>query len=75
MPGESNKSRNSKSAATKAGWYATAAGRRQTQREFERAIKNGTLIVNPIGLNVPRTDPKLLADLLARANGPKRRSA
>jgi ABC-type branched-subunit amino acid transport system substrate-binding protein len=58
---------NFKSEAEEADWYATAAGRRQTQREFERAIKAGTLIVNPKGLNIPRTDPKILAELLARA--------
>jgi ABC-type branched-subunit amino acid transport system substrate-binding protein len=56
-----------KSEAEEADWYATPAGRRQTQREFERAIKEGTLMVNPQGLNIPRTDPKILSELLARA--------
>jgi ABC-type branched-subunit amino acid transport system substrate-binding protein len=56
-----------KSEAEEADWYATPAGRRLTQREFERAIKEGTLMVNPRGLNIPRTDPKILAELLARA--------
>ncbi len=56
-----------KSRAEEGDWYATPAGRRQTQREFERAIKDGTLMINPKGLNVPRTDPKLLAESLARA--------
>jgi hypothetical protein len=56
-----------KSAAEEADWYATPEGRRQTQREFERAMKDGTLMVNPKGLNIPRTDPNVLAELLARA--------
>ena len=67
MPRKSTEIPNFKSEAEEAGWYATPAGRRQTQREFERAIKDGTLIVNPKGLNIPRTDPKILAELLAHA--------
>jgi hypothetical protein len=57
---------NFKSEAEEADWYATPAGRRQGIREFERAIKNGTLVVSGPS-NIPRTDPKLLAELLARA--------
>ena len=30
-------------------------------------IKSGKLIVNPNGLNIPHTDPKILTELLARA--------
>jgi len=56
-----------KSEAQEADWYATPAGRRYTQREFERAVKDGTLMVNPQGLNLPQTDPALLGELLARA--------
>ena len=58
---------NFKSEAEEPDWYATPAGRRQTQREFERAIKDGTLVANPGGLNIPQTDPRILAELLARA--------
>ena len=47
-------------------WYATPEGRRQTQREFESALKNGTL-VRSSGATIRRTDPKLLAELLAKA--------
>jgi hypothetical protein len=65
---------NFKSEAEEADWYATAAGRRQTQREFERAIKDGTLMVNPKGLKIPRTDSKILAELLARAKEKATRS-
>ena len=56
-----------KSEAETSDWYATPAGRRQTQREFDRAIRDGTLTVNTQGLNIPRTDPKILEQLLARA--------
>jgi hypothetical protein len=49
-----------------AAWYATPEGRRQTQREFERALKEGTLLRSP-GSHVPQTDAKVLAELLERA--------
>ena len=32
-----------KSDAEEAGWYATPEGRRQTQREFVRALRAGSL--------------------------------
>jgi hypothetical protein len=67
MPRRSTDTPTFKSADQEADWYATPAGRRQTEREFERAIKQGTLMVNPKGLNIPRTDPNLLAKLLASA--------
>ncbi len=47
-------------------WYATPAGRRQTQREFESAIKDGTL-VRSSGSTIRRSDPKILNELLAKA--------
>jgi hypothetical protein len=67
MPRKSTETPRFKSAAEEADWYATPEGRRQTQREFERAMKDGTLMVNPKGLNIPRTDPNVLAELLVRA--------
>ena|SRR6266542_3189543 len=67
MPPKSTKMPSFKTEAEEADWYATPAGRQQTQREFERAIKDGSLMVNPAGLNVPRTDAKMLAELLGRA--------
>ena len=67
MPRKSTEMPRFKSAAEEADWYATPEGRRRTQREFERAMKDGTLMVNPKGLNIPRTDPNVLAELLARA--------
>jgi len=47
-------------------WYASPEGRRQTQREFERAAKEGTLIRSS-GARIPGTDPKVLAALLEQA--------
>jgi hypothetical protein len=41
-------------------------GRRQTQREFERALKQGTLVRSP-GSAVPLTDAKVLAGLVEKA--------
>ena len=67
MPRKSTKAPSFRSETEEADWYATPAGRRHTQREFERSVKQGTLMVNSKGLNVQRTDPELLAELLARA--------
>jgi hypothetical protein len=47
-------------------WYASPEGRRQTQREFERALKNGTLVHSP-GSKIPRTNPAILRTLLEQA--------
>jgi hypothetical protein len=47
-------------------WYATAEGRRQTQREFDRATRAGTLS-RSAGLKVAKTDPKLLRRLMEQA--------
>src|SRR5512146_1822695 len=67
MPRKSTEMPVFKSEAEEADWYATPSGRRHTQREFERAIRAGTLIMNQKGLNIPRTEPKALAALLTRA--------
>jgi hypothetical protein len=55
-----------KSEAEEADWYATPKGREQTQREFARALRAGTLVRSP-GLKVARTDPKLLERLMEQA--------
>lgn len=65
MPRKSTKRREPAS-APEADWYASPQGRRQTQREFERALKDGTLVYSR-GTRVPRTDPALLSKLLERA--------
>ena len=67
MPRKSTEMPAFKSEAEVADWYATPAGRRHTQREFERAVRAGALMVNKKGLKIPRTDPKALAAMLARA--------
>ena len=55
-----------KSDAEEADWYATPEGRRQTEREFTRALRAGTLSRSS-GLNVAKTDPKLLEQLMEQA--------
>ena len=47
-------------------WYATPEGRRKTQREFERALKLGTVLRSE-GSTIPQTDAKVLADLVEKA--------
>ena len=61
-----------KPVASDPAWYATPAGRRETQREFERALKNGT-VLHSNGSTIQRTDAKVLAELVekARANATK----
>jgi hypothetical protein len=52
--------------APEAAWYASPEGRRQTQREFERALRKGTLVRSK-GSAIPFTDPKILAELAEKA--------
>jgi hypothetical protein len=66
MPLKSTKLHESGSGSEEIDWYASAEGRRQTQREFERALKDGTLI-HSSGSRTPRTNPKVLKTLLERA--------
>jgi len=66
MPRKSTEAAKVKSEAEEAGWYLTSEGRRQTEREFARALRNGTLVRSP-GLKVARTDPKVLEQLLEQA--------
>ncbi len=49
-----------------AGWYTTPQGRRQTEREFVRALKDGTLI-RSTGLKIGKSDPKVLERLMEQA--------
>lgn len=66
MPRKLTKPPESESAGQETDWYASPAGRRQTQREFERALNDGTLIRSARSL-VPRTDTNVLMALLERA--------
>jgi len=51
---------------SKAAWYATPEGRRFTQREFERALRNGTLRRSP-GSKAKTTDRATLEALVQQA--------
>jgi hypothetical protein len=55
-----------KSSAEEAGWYATPQGRRQTEREFARALKDGTLL-RSTGSKIAKTDPGVLQQLMEQA--------
>jgi len=55
-----------KSQAEEADWHATPEGRRITQREFAKALRDGTLSRSP-GLDVPKTRRNVLEDLLEQA--------
>jgi predicted DNA binding CopG/RHH family protein len=47
-------------------WYATPQGRRQTQREFARAIKEKTLI-RSAGSKTTKSDARVLLQLMEEA--------
>ena len=66
MPRKSTKLRESKSKTDEADWYASPEGRRQTQREFERALKDGTL-AHSSGTRISRTEPDVVKALLEQA--------
>ena len=66
MPRKSTDVPKFKSEAEEADWYATPQGRRQTQREFARALKDGTLI-RSTGSKIARTDPQVLERLMEQA--------
>jgi hypothetical protein len=66
MPRKSTRLLESKFKTEEPDWYRSAEGRRQTQREFERALKDGTL-VRSSGSRIPRTNPDVLKTLLEQA--------
>lgn len=66
MARKSIKPRNSGTRTGEPDWYAGPEGRRQTQREFERALRDGTL-VRSSGSRVPRTTARVLRALLEQA--------
>ena len=66
MPRKSTNVPKFKSDREEAGWYATPEGRRQTQRQFARALRAGTLI-RTAGLKVTKTNPKVLEQLMEQA--------
>ena len=54
------------SAAAEPAWYASPEGRRQTQREFERALKRGAILRSE-GSAIPLTHAKVLSELVEKA--------
>jgi hypothetical protein len=66
MPRKSIDGRKLRSEAEEADWYAAPEGRRQTVREFARALRKGTLS-RSAGLKITRTDSKILERLLEQA--------
>jgi hypothetical protein len=53
-------------AGADATWFATPQERRQTEREFSRALKTGSLI-HSSGARIRKTDPKVLEALIEQA--------
>ena len=66
MPRKSTEVMRLKANAEEADWYATPQGRRQTLREFTRALKGGTLI-RSTGSRIAKSDPEVLQRLLEEA--------
>jgi len=66
MPRNSTNVPRFKSEAEEADWYATPEGRRQTQREYVRAVRAGSLSRSP-GMKAAKTNPKALQQLMEQA--------
>ena len=66
MPRKSTDVVKLKANAGEADWYTTPEGRLQTQREFARALKEGTLI-RSAGSKITRSDPRVLEQLMEEA--------
>ena len=66
MPSKSTIVPKFKSDTEEADWYATPQGRRQTQREFARALRTGTA-TQSAGLKVRKTDLRILQQLMEQA--------
>jgi predicted DNA binding CopG/RHH family protein len=66
MARKSTNVRKFKSDSEEADWYATSEGRRQTEREFARALRDGSLS-RSAGMKIAKTDPKILERLMQQA--------
>ena len=66
MPPKSTDVPKFKTEAEEADWYATPQGRRQTQREFARALKDGTLVRSRRS-KIAKTNPQVLEQLMKQA--------
>jgi predicted DNA binding CopG/RHH family protein len=60
------RSKSSSAEAALSAWYASPEGRRQTQREFERALKRGAVLPSE-GARITLSNAKTLAELVAQA--------
>jgi len=56
----------SRKSIEEADWYATPQGRRETERQFARALRAGK-VSRSEGLKIKTTDPKILGELMERA--------
>ena len=66
MPRKSTDVMKFKANAEEADWYASPQGRRQMQREFARALKDGTLI-RSTGSKIAKSEPNVLLQLMEEA--------
>lgn len=73
MPHKSTDVTEVKAKAEEADWYATPQGRQQTQREFARALRGGTLI-GATGSKIAKSDPNVLVRLMEEAKRKATRS-
>jgi predicted DNA binding CopG/RHH family protein len=73
MSRKSTDAMKSKANAEEADWYATPQGRQQTQREFARALRDGTLI-RTTGSKIAKSDPSVLVQLMEEAKRSATRS-
>ncbi len=53
-----------------ADWYASPKGRKQTERDIDEGVRNGTAKFYHGG-EIERTDPAVLRDLMGRVNAKK----
>jgi predicted DNA binding CopG/RHH family protein len=63
------------SEAEEAEWHNSPEGRRWWNLKYEKADRNGKIRVYPNGMNIERTDPKVLANLEAKAKSALAREA
>ena len=66
MPPKLTRTSKPRSEGEEADWYATPEGRRQTEREFVRALKDKS-VIRSAGLKVTKTDPSVLRLLMEQA--------
>ena len=73
MPRKATEVPKFKSESEEADWLASPQARRRTQREFARALKDGSLI-HTAGSKITKTDPRVLEQLMEAAKRSATRS-